>query len=400
MINRTVGDITEYSGDCIFNSLGEGARMEDEPGRIFASILEAINYDRRYAYEIHRNSYRAKIGDSFITDSYGLPCKKIVNIVTPFKEDDPDCSFFKQTILDAFQLAYDNGCRTMCIPLIGSGFNAYSRDESFQTIFRCSKDFCSRYADVDITVLEPSDCLKLNSDSYERSDRNWRSSREFSIESGIAGYFEEVEEHRRVRERRSSERCYGPSLQTPVVSILEPNISLGEVLDTYIEKNRDEFPGASNIKKTKKDKLVAQLWYQIFENIRLFSNRYVDSENYLRIDYLYQRAWAMRKSWRRHKLSDKSNAECWVKPSKLQVIIAGITLGMERNDILNLCTFCGYYLSKYDEGDRALMRVVSMDSEEGRLDELDKTYPQARGYKSFDEVPVEKGITIIVNSQK
>jgi O-acetyl-ADP-ribose deacetylase (regulator of RNase III) len=129
-ISIQFGDITEFNGDAIINSLGiNGAAY----GRLCRNILEkCANKD---VIEFINSKTHSDIGQIYITDAGKLNCRKILHIVTPFRHMDDN----KKTKLhEAYKSIVDEcikqGFKNVAIPFIGTGANGYKDEDAYSAV--------------------------------------------------------------------------------------------------------------------------------------------------------------------------------------------------------------------------------------------------------------------------
>lgn len=134
-INIRFDDITTYEVDAIVNSLGINGSVF---GRLCESILAKANSKKLTDYI---SSSKRSIGTILVTDSYELPCKNIIHIVTPFKKDDDENN---TKLIRAYEKiidkAIENGYKSIALPFIGTGANGYNENDAYGAIMEaCSK---------------------------------------------------------------------------------------------------------------------------------------------------------------------------------------------------------------------------------------------------------------------
>lgn len=134
-INIRFDDITTYEVDAIVNSLGVDGSVF---GRLCESILTKANNKNLTDFI---SSSRRSVGTILVTDSYDLPCKNIIHIVTPFKkEDDENNTNLIRAYEKILDKAIENGYKSIALPFIGAGANGYDENDAYGAIMEaCSK---------------------------------------------------------------------------------------------------------------------------------------------------------------------------------------------------------------------------------------------------------------------
>ena len=162
-------DITELPADVVVNSLGVCTTAY---GSICRSIISKANSPELEQIIEDKNG-KIKVGDMFFTDGYGLPAKKILHVVTPFKENDPDLIAIETLFRDILIECFNKGFESIAIPIIGTGSNGYTTVEIQKMLF----EMCGNFSDIsifenfDISIIkkpERGDILQgcLNDDWY------------------------------------------------------------------------------------------------------------------------------------------------------------------------------------------------------------------------------------------
>ena len=89
-------NIVDVQADIIVNSLGVGKGTVVYGGICKSIIQKAKSKELENMINNARDVY--VLGDFFLSNNYGLNCKKILNLVTPYKEKDEDLSLLKDCI--------------------------------------------------------------------------------------------------------------------------------------------------------------------------------------------------------------------------------------------------------------------------------------------------------------
>lgn len=354
-------NIVEFTGDAILNSLGYGKdRIIDAPGGIFRSILDAVGKKADdLKAEIYKQGKSLAVTKGFLTGSYGLPCGKIVHVVTPFREDDDeDLNLLRKAYLNAFQLAYDAGIRTICVPLIGSRANGYKPGHSLIIARKAAHAFASEHDDFCISI----------SLYWKENPRGRRA--ESSLRSQYPKDFEEERWERSDENGRrfvaDRKTYYWPQPGTPIeadeinMDGLELKIgdSFGRLIDLFIiardgEEDKQSIDGA---------------WTDIQDSIAEIRSKAFNEKGGSGTNF--------KNSWHKHadaKLGIKKTVKrgeeepngVWSIPGKLQILFVAATLGMDKKQAEFLFRFCGYYLSKFSEEDLTIKSCLPL------LDECD-----------------------------
>ncbi len=355
-------DIVKFDGDAIINSLGQGpAKVVDDPGRIFRSILAVAG--KGLAEEVYEKGKDLSFGKSFVTDSYGLPCKKIVHIVTPYRhEDDEMCSDLREAYDDALSLAYEEGIRSIAVPMIGTGANGYSQNESFYASRMAAYDFCLKHKDFDASIviyrvpINPRSLMDRPR-RLESPQPNWDSA------IGRLYYGNGNPQERYTRNRYyDAEPSYIPRIGEKIptqlidMSVLDVKVgdSFGRVIDLFLAARDGVDP---NVEKN-----FDEAWKAIASCLNTADVKYYHAgHKYKESSYNYRYYW--------HKHADakhgiqktpgvKRGAEdpngVFNTPDKKELMLVACALQMNKKQCDFLMRFCGYYLSQYRHEDIAV----------------------------------------------
>jgi|GEM_PF-2682862 len=362
-------DVTLFNGDAILNSLGYGPkRIVDAPGGVFYSILNRVNDAESLKQEIYEKGAELKTSDVFLTKSYGLQCKYIVHVISPFRdEDDEELHSLKEAYLSALTLAYASGIRSICLPLIGTGANGYRSEESFKAAREVAYAFGESHDgfDVYVTVFWGSRKISRlrNSPAHESGGAK---------PSYPEEYFDRAEENDRFgsaydsedRPRRRRERGPAPRLGTPIESrlidmdLLDLKVgdSFGRLIDLFIiARDGDD-----------SENTLFEGWKRIAEEITGAREDYYDDEDNSGKGANFKSIWHKHPDYRKKGKAKKGSAKkklkkgeedpngVWSIPGKLQILLTACALNMTRRQTEFLYRFCGYYLSKYNSEDLAI----------------------------------------------
>lgn len=143
-------DITKEKVDVIVNSLGI---VTNHYGAICSSILNATG-SKELKQIIDEKNGKVSVGDMFFTDSYGLPAKKILHLVTPFHKYDKEYTAFETAIRDILNLCRNSGYKSISIPILGTGANGYNPIEVQNILMAMCSGFADAYKEMNIRVIK------------------------------------------------------------------------------------------------------------------------------------------------------------------------------------------------------------------------------------------------------
>ncbi len=131
---RKIGDITKVKGGAIVNSLGTNVMSF---GKICSTIIRAA-YDESIVDAI-KNIKKKEPLEYVVTKAGKLSCDYIIHIIVPYKKDDPNNVQLYKCYEKVLNIAIKNGIDSIAIPLIGTGRNGYSKDESSKAMAAACK---------------------------------------------------------------------------------------------------------------------------------------------------------------------------------------------------------------------------------------------------------------------
>ena len=143
-----LNDITESKVDVIINSLGPIGR---EYGWLCRNILT-------YADSAQLRSQVSKmnnpVGTITVTEAGELPCKSIIHIVTPFKNDDEDCRKLYKAYKSVLDKTLELGYKSIALALNGTGYNGYTEKESYNAAMEAVADILDKEYELDKNILD------------------------------------------------------------------------------------------------------------------------------------------------------------------------------------------------------------------------------------------------------
>lgn len=130
-------DITKMEVDAIVNTANEEAT--------FSSGVDYAVY--KEAGESELLALRKKIGkknqgDVFLTPGFNLPSKYIIHAVSPKNNGSEECEeLLRKCYTDSLEVAYDNNCKSIAFPLIGTGNFGFSVEVGLRIAVDCINAF-------------------------------------------------------------------------------------------------------------------------------------------------------------------------------------------------------------------------------------------------------------------
>ena len=371
MFHKVSFDITQFPGDAIVNSLGAGEYIE-QPGRIYRSILHACNDPMALMKEVTEQGKNLAFGQVYLTDSFGLPSKKIIHVITPFRRFDRDNSQITKCYEDLLQLALSSGLKSVCVPLIGTGANGYHSDKVASIARRACYKFAEEHPEIDVyfnlyTVefgaFEEDELYReeIHRDKlrYPRSEGNYP--RDRRQECGISFVVEPSSTH-----RPHPEKPFKPAI--PFLE--EIGVAYGDSFAALVRKCVfTRFKG----KKADKEAALEDVWLEINSLVGDFKTDFKTlSETIKSIhetkeaglptdkDLLKEKtSHAPQYEWKKVK-NPKGKGYVWQRPNKVEILLAAVGLHLKPHEVMEVYEFCGFSLSKYEMYDYAIRECVPL----------------------------------------
>ena len=370
MYHNVSFDITTFPGDAIVNSLGAGEYIE-QPGRIYRSILRASSDSKALMTKVTEGGKNLPFGSVYMTDSFGLPCKKIIHIITPFRRFDRDNSQITKCYEDLLQLALKEGLTSICVPLIGTGANGYRSDK----VASIARRVCYRFAEE-----HPEIEVFFNIFSVEFGPSEEEEMR-FEMQGPVGSSRRPNERYHEERGRRfGTERPSDVRLDVGMPTA--PYAPQASFLDEIGIEDEDSFASLvrkcvfSKTKGTKKDKEAAleDVWLEINSLVGDFKTNYSTLEDTINtihdakekgepIDKKLLMEWKSSHSpeyeWKKVK-NTKGKGYVWQRPNKAEILLACIAMHLYPDQVMEVYDFCGFSLSKYERHERAFRECVAL----------------------------------------
>ena len=375
-------DIATFQGDAIVNSLGfDGARFGIYSGTTRA-ILAACPEKEKLAEEIQKGFPDLKLGSAFLTASHGLPCRYIVHAATPYYYEDHDLSILKSCCLEALELAYQKGARSIMIPVLGAGGAGYPPDEAASAIRRECYRFALSHDDADIY---------LTVYALENDDE--------PLDSETAG-------SPRVH-REESVHCKicsmpgAPGTKKPKKKKSKPRPPFIERIGMEFEDSFATLVRKTAFKKTKggkakKEAALDEVWCDINSMVRDFKDKDELFDENVRLVIAkdpYNKpnenldtkgsTWnhAPSYEWRRQKCA---SGYVWQCPNKAEVLLSCVAMHLNAKETMEVYAFCGYSLSPYEKHDAAMAECVKRLDMNDPWTRILRTYRQITGESLMD----------------
>lgn len=131
--------IVLYDTDCIVNAANTGLSWG---GGVCGAIFRACGQGDKLADEC-RKIGGCLTGGAVMTDSYNLPCKKIIHAVGPVWQGgkNNEKALLYSAYRESLGLLRDNGYKSIAFPLISAGIFGYPLKEAWEVALSACIDF-------------------------------------------------------------------------------------------------------------------------------------------------------------------------------------------------------------------------------------------------------------------
>ncbi|MDY6393180.1 MAG: macro domain-containing protein [Bacilli bacterium] len=383
-------DITTFPGDCIVNSLGAGEYIT-QPGRIYRSILNAAEGRNDLWHEVADKGTNLPFGSVFMTDSFGLPSKKIIHVITPFRRFDRDYSQITKCYESLLQLALDSGMKSISVPLIGTGANGYHSDKVASIARRVCYRFAESHPEIEIffnvysvefgpdeeELLREERCCSVSKTGGLPRDSSFRRDQDLGTASRPGDS----------REERPSK---------PKISFLE-EIGI-EDEDSFATLVRKCVFTRAKGSKIQKEAALEDVWLEINSLVGDFKTDFDTLEDTINtlheskekgapVDKTLLMDWKTSHcpeyEWKKVK-NGKGKGYVWQRPNKAEILLACIALHLKPNEVMEVYEFCGFSLSKYERHERAFRECVALIRSRNPWTEIVKAYSFATSESLYE----------------
>ena len=146
-------NIQDVNADVIINSIGVGEGIK-KYGAVCTSIVNKVNSSQ---YEkIINNAKQVYVLGEFFTyavDNNDLPFKYIINLITPYYEEDHNLHIYKDCIRRIFGHCLKlKGIKTIAIPVLGVGANGYPYKEAQDAITEIAEGFINTFPNYKVVI--------------------------------------------------------------------------------------------------------------------------------------------------------------------------------------------------------------------------------------------------------
>ena len=395
MYHNVSFDITTFPGDAIVNSLGAGEYIE-QPGRIYHSILNASKDPKALMAQVTEQGKNLSFGSVYMTDSFGLPCKKIIHIVTPFRRFDRDNSQITKCYEDLLQLALKEGLTSICVPLIGTGANGYRSDKVASIARRICYRFAEEHPEIDVFF----NIFSVEFSAFEEGKQRLETTRINGMGS---------------RRRDSSypggdDRCFGTYEPNTAPTGKPTRIHAQEAYFPFLEEIgiEDEDSFAALVRKcvfartrgskSAKETALEDTWLEINSLVGDFKTDFDSLEETINtihaskekgqpIDKSLLMDWKSTHSpeyeWKKVK-NGKGKGYVWQRPNKAEILLACIALHLKPEEVMEVYDFCGFSLSKYERHERAFRECVALIRSRDPWTQIVKAYRFATSESMYE----------------
>ena len=367
-------DIASFKGDAIINSLGAGRNITI-PGQLYRAILKASSNPQGMMQYISNLAGEKDIGEVFLTDSFGLPCKKIIHVITPFRRYDKDYVRITECYRKILQIALENKLESITIPLIGTGANGYDSDRVGSIARKLCYKFSLEHPEIDIY---------FNVYSIEHEEEGGLQSPQV-LEA--AGFYreEKIEKPSKISLHELIEG------KTPFLESI--GIKFEDSFATFVRKF--VFSRTKGNKKEKEEALE-DIWLEINAMIGDYKNSKDIEESVNTLHELKEKGipfdhgsfkgkptHAPQYEWKKIKNS-KTHNYVYQRPNKAELLLTCTVLHLKPIEALEVFYFCGYALSPYERYEYAFRKCVEHIADKQPWTEVIKQYIFFTGESLYD----------------
>ena len=372
-------DIAKFDGDAIVNSLGQG-KGTLIPGQIFGSIINASK-DKEGLWADADSWASREYGDVFVTGSYGLPCKKIIHVITPVKHMDHGNSLIKKAYRDILQKAVDEGVTSISVPVIGTGANGYKPDTVTEIAQKACYQFAKQHPEIEVflNLYSLENGYDEDKVAYQRYQRERQAQRALELQASGSPRTRPGNEYG-FRVAATSGARIKKETADPLSKPIDPSLPLlrefgmaeGDSVATIVRKYA-VYRAAKKGKTSEnaKARAIEEAW----TSINLLVDRYKTDPDEVEptADEIHERLkddrplpaeWMGMKDnhfaqydW---KIGRHGKSYYWECPTRAEVLLTCVGLGLGTAVGIELFYYCGFSLSPYEKSDRAFRECVRL----------------------------------------
>lgn len=162
-----LGNVTNYEGDAILNSLGPNGKVY---GSLCQAIITAAN-DPKIKNFVD-GIVNAEATSIYLTPAGDLPCKNIIHVVTPYKKNDIDNKLLLKCYKKALAFAIEKGFNSICLPIIGSKACGYTSKESYDALIEACREIVVQEEKEDREIINIIGLKYLSDKKYHERINN------------------------------------------------------------------------------------------------------------------------------------------------------------------------------------------------------------------------------------
>ena len=249
--DKELGNIIDFEGDVIINSLGNNTKM----GKICQSIADASGYKDRLVAMIKTVSKTGIVGEMLTTEGFNQ-FKHVLHIVLPHSENDKKYGQYKECIRSILNYCNYKNWHNVGIPLIGVGADKYNKEKVIKIIREMSEAYCSLYSYMNITLVYPT--KEISEENASRLESERRPDGNYHDEEDLKAFQQSSKRYAKISKTRGDHTKYtakyfdftslGNRSKVEVCSDDGEAFGIDDYINEYVEKRYASSFGAVNYK--------------------------------------------------------------------------------------------------------------------------------------------------------
>ena len=365
MFLKTKQDIAELEADIIVNPLSAGKDI-DKPGRWFKPILSCCSDPEALLMQVKAHGENLPFGSSFFTSAYGLHAKKILHVIVPYEHFDPSANQLQKCIQDALEKAIDKG-RRVVFPLLGTGDHGYPDSIADHIFRRVAFPFLEQHPEMDIYLnlqneSKPLDLNRILPNPHAGDDAPKQDDFLFSVGA-----------------------VPGESFASLFRRIIFHHVG---------------------ISPRKRKEALSNAWNNVNTLVGLYKARQADKLGFMiRSIALAKRegkplpyvkgvksSHAPEYEWKTVKTKD--GKAVWQRPTRAELLLAGLVLPINKDALLSLYGFCGYSLTEFEVVDNVFRLAAGLLEYDDPWSAIVITFKKNTGLSIYDVKEERKKIYV------